>query len=43
MNPWPFVIAAYGITLVGTIAMSLWAWRAARDAEARADTMRERN
>jgi len=36
MAPWPFVIAAYGITLVATLATSLWAWRSARQAEARA-------
>lgn len=43
MNPWPFVIAAYGITIIGTIATSIWAWRAARLAEARADTLRDRD
>jgi hypothetical protein len=43
MNPWPFVISAYAIVLVGTVAVSLWAWRSARDAEARADAMRERD
>ncbi len=42
MNPWPFVIAAYAITFVGTLVLSLWAWRTARDAEARADALRER-
>jgi hypothetical protein len=40
MNPWPFVIAAYGLTLLGTIAVSLWSWRAARTAEQRADALR---
>ncbi len=37
MNPWPFVIAAYGITGIATLATSIWAWRAAKRAEARAD------
>ncbi|MBN8832459.1 MAG: heme exporter protein CcmD [Sphingomonadales bacterium] len=43
MNPWPFVIAAYGITLVATIATSLWAWRAARQAEKRAQELTGRD
>jgi len=36
VNPWPFVIAAYGLTALATVATSLWAWRGARQAEARA-------
>jgi len=43
MPNWPFVIAAYAITFAGTFAMSLWAWRAARTAEKRADALRERD
>ncbi len=43
MNPWPFVFSAYAIMLAGVVATSLWAWRAARDAEARADALRERS
>jgi hypothetical protein len=43
MDPWPFVIAAYGITALGTVATSIWAWRSARMAEARADALRERD
>jgi hypothetical protein len=43
MDPWPFVIAAYGLTLTGTIGTSLWAWRAAKAAERKAETLRERN
>ncbi len=37
MDPWPFVIAAYGLTCFATVATSLWAWRTARRAEARAN------
>jgi len=37
MNPWPFVIAAYSLTCVATVATSLWAWRATKRAEARAE------
>ncbi|HEX7822468.1 MAG TPA: hypothetical protein VF463_17830 [Sphingobium sp.] len=40
MNPWPFVIAAYALTFVGTVAVSIWSWRAARGAERRADALR---
>ena len=43
MEPWPFVIAAYGITFVGAVVTSVWAWRSATDAEKRADALRERD
>jgi hypothetical protein len=43
MNPWPFVTAAYAVTLIGTLVTSLWAWRTALTAEARADALRERD
>ena len=34
MNPWPFVIAAYVVTLGGAGLITLWSWRAMRRAEA---------
>lgn len=37
MNQWLFVIAAYAITLVGTIGLLLISIRAMRVAERRAD------
>ncbi|MET0363591.1 MAG: hypothetical protein ABW169_02960 [Sphingobium sp.] len=40
MNAWPFVTAAYALTGIGTLAVSLWSWRIARDAEKRADSLR---
>lgn len=40
MNPWPFVIAAYVLTGVGTLAVSIWSWRAALRAEERANALR---
>lgn len=43
MNPWPFVIAAYVLTAAATLATSLWAWRAARTAERRADQLTGRD
>lgn len=40
MNHWPYIIAAYGLTALGTIALSWASWRAMRGAEARADALR---
>lgn len=39
MNPWPFVFAAYAVTLTGTAALLLWAWRSMRAAEAAVDAL----
>ena len=39
MNHWPFIIAAYGVTALGTISVSLWAFLAMRRAEAAAADM----
>jgi len=33
MNPWPFVIASYAVTLAGAAAVVLWSWFAMRKAE----------
>ncbi len=35
MNPWPFVTAAYAVTLIGATALALWSWRAMVRAEKR--------
>ena len=40
MNPWPFVIAAYAVTIVAIGGLILWAWRSMRRAEAAADALR---
>ncbi|HEY9579331.1 MAG TPA: heme exporter protein CcmD [Rhizorhapis sp.] len=43
MNHWPFIIAAYGLTLAGTAVLCLWSWLSMRRAERRAaDLTRER-
>lgn len=43
MNPWPFIIASYGLTLLGTSGLALWSWAAMRRSEAEADAVgRER-
>jgi len=40
MNPWPFVIAAYGIAVALTGALLLWAYTSMRRAEAAAENLR---
>ncbi|TXC64819.1 heme exporter protein CcmD [Sphingosinicella ginsenosidimutans] len=42
MNPWPFVIAAYGLVALGTIVLAGWSWIAMRRAESAADKLRQR-
>lgn len=33
MNQWPFILAAYGLTAVGAVALAAWSYLAMRDAE----------
>lgn len=33
MSPWPFVMAAYAVTLGGGALVAFWSWRAMRKAE----------
>ncbi|HUE78604.1 MAG TPA: heme exporter protein CcmD [Sphingomicrobium sp.] len=40
MNPWPFVIAAYAVTIIAVGALLLWSYRSMRRAEAAADQLR---
>ena len=42
MNPWPFVIAAYGIALLATAALLLASFASMRRAEAEAESLRDR-
>ena len=42
MNPWPFVIAAYAVTVVATAALLIWAYASMRRAEAAADALRRK-
>ena len=42
MNHWSFVIASYGVTLLATAALLLWAWRSMRRAERRSDALRRK-
>jgi hypothetical protein len=39
MNPWPFVIAAYGAAILLTVALLLWSFASMRRAEAAADAL----
>ena len=41
MNPWPFVTAAYGVAIIATAALILWAYASLRRAEAAADKLRK--
>ena len=41
MNAWPFVIAAYVLAILGTLALTLWSYAAMRRAEADADALRQ--
>lgn len=43
MNPWPFVILAYAITLGATVVTTFFAVRSARAAETRAEQGQRRN
>jgi hypothetical protein len=40
MNHWPFIIAAYGLTIAGTLGVTLWSLLAMRRAEADAEAVR---
>ena len=37
LDPWAFVIAAYAIGVIGTLALVGWSWLAMRRAERRRD------
>ena len=42
MNHWPFIIAAYALTGVGTFGLTLWSFVAMRRAERAADAVARR-
>ena len=42
MNPWPFVTAAYGVTIATTGALLVWAYASMRRAEAAADALKRK-
>jgi hypothetical protein len=43
MNAWPFVLAAYGLTAIGTLGLTAWAWRSMRTAERQADSLKRQS
>lgn len=42
LDQWTFVLAAYGVGVVGTLVMIAWAWLVMRRAENRRDESRKR-
>jgi hypothetical protein len=42
MNQWAFVVAAYGVTAVATLALIAWAFLSMRSAEADAEALKRR-
>lgn len=42
LDQWPFVIAAYAVAVLGTLAMVGWSWLAMRRAERRRDDSRRK-
>jgi heme exporter protein CcmD len=41
MSPWPFVAAAYAVTIVAVAGLIVWAYVSMRRAEAAADKLRK--
>lgn len=39
MNPWPFVIGAYALTVIGTVGLVGWSLASMRRAERQADSL----
>lgn len=42
MNHWPFILAAYAVTILGTSGLTLWSLAAMRRAEADAEAVGKR-
>jgi len=42
LDPWPFIVAAYALTMIGTIGVTLWSYLAMRRAEKDADALSKR-
>ena len=41
MNPWPFVAAAYAVSIIAIAGLVWWAYASMRRAEAAADSLRK--
>jgi len=42
LDQWPFVIAAFAVAVIATLALVAWSWLAMRQAEAKRDRARRR-
>ena len=42
VDPWPFIVAAYAIAIFGTLAVTVWSWRAMKKAERDAEAVSNR-
>lgn len=42
LDQWEFVIAAYAVGVLGTLAMAAWSWLAMKRAEARRDEVKRK-
>lgn len=42
IDPWPFVIGAYAIAILGTAVLTFWSWRSMRKAERDAASLGDR-
>jgi len=40
VNHWPFVLAAYGVTLAAIAVLVLWSWAGMRRAEADVESLK---
>ena len=43
MNHWPFIVAAYALTVAGTLAVTAWSFVSMRRAEADAAALSDRS
>ena len=42
VDAWPFIMAAYALTILGTLAVTFWSWQAMRKAERDAEALSKR-
>ncbi len=40
MNHWPFILAAYGLSIAGTLGVAIWSMAAMRRAESEVENLR---
>lgn len=43
VDPWPYIIAAYAIAILGTLVVTFWSYRAMRKAEREAEALSRRS